>query len=883
MTVSNRKALIDLLGSSRERWHDIGYLAPWLVLGISLTITYVLWEQARSSSIQEQRIEFNSRVSDVVDRIERHIAYYEQVLHGVRAFYLNQHEMERREFAGFIESLDVENNFPGIQGISFAPLVPDARKSAHINSLRRSGLPAYAIKPEGRRPSYAPVAFIEPLNERNARVLGFDNLSNPIRKATIAQARDEDRAVISEKLVLKQETELAPQAGFLMFLPVFKRGALHDTLAARQENIDGWFAASFRMEDMMAGIHDDRSQGLGIAVFDGGVIREQNRMYASGGMDGQRKAAHYAAVEPVEIAGRRWLVQFFSLPEFEVKRDRSAEHNALFAGGLLSLLLSLITWLLMRDRRRVIQMTSAIGRELEMRKQAEHKTDDLYRFNEAILGKSPAGIAVYMASGPCVMANEAYARSIGGTVQEVQKQDFRNNASWHRNGLLAFANQAFETGTTIRRDVEGVTSFGRKVVLECIFAPIDIADNLHLLVITNDVSDRVEAERALTKSMHQLEEKELAKTRFLAAAGHDLRQPMAAANLFIDALKLTQTSPHQGEIIQRLDQSMATFNGLLDALLNVSKLDAGMIKPEFSAVNVSEVFNWLEQNFAPMANDKQLGFRLYFPMTEILFVRSDLGLLQSVLMNLVSNAIKFTIKGSILVSARKRGANVLFQVWDSGIGIQEQHRERIFDEFFQVDNPQRDRSGGLGLGLSITRRALTLLGAEISCRSQVGRGSVFEFRLPLDGAPSRVPAKVAVSSAVKKLANDSFVRGKRFVLVEDDALVAQGMLNWLEGMGAEVKCFHSAEDALRHASIEYADYYIADYMLGGTLNGIQFLNQVRQKLGRAIKAVVVTGDTSTAFIRHAVECDWPVLHKPINTSQLISDLAAQVTDTSTSR
>jgi CheY-like chemotaxis protein len=327
---------------------------------------------------------------------------------------------------------------------------------------------------------------------------------------------------------------------------------------------------------------------------------------------------------------------------------------------------------------------------------------------------------------------------------------------------------------------------------------------------------------------------------------------------------------------------MATFNGLLDALLNVSKLDAGMIKPELTSINVAEVFNWLEQNFAPLAGEKGLGFRLYFPMREALVVRSDIGLVKSVLMNLVSNAVKFTDRGAILVSARLRGGSVLLQVWDSGMGIPDEHIEHIFDEFYQVNNRQRNRAGGLGLGLSIVKRALALLGTEVACRSRVGHGTVFEFGLPLDGSARAGAAQTIVVVDAKKdavqkdVVNESLARGKRFVVVEDDVLVAQAMVNWLEGMGGEVKCFYSAEDALRHANIDYADFYIADYMLGGAINGIHFLNLVRHKLGKPINAVLVTGDTSSAFIRHAVDCDWPVLHKPINTSKLISAFSAQM-------
>jgi len=381
------------------------------------------------------------------------------------------------------------------------------------------------------------------------------------------------------------------------------------------------------------------------------------------------------------------------------------------------------------------------------------------------------------------------------------------------------------------------------------------------------------AERALKDSMLKLEEKELAKTRFLAAAGHDLRQPLAAANLFIDALKLTSPTAGQDKIIERLDQAMATFNGLLETLLNISKLDAGVIKPNYTSFKVSELFTWLEQNFAQMANERQLAFRLYFPMKESLVMRSDIGLVKSILMNLVSNAIKFTPQGAILVSARRRGGEVLFQVWDTGMGISRDNIAHIYDEFYQIDNPQRDRTRGLGLGLAIVKRSLLLLGGKITCRSRIGRGTVFDLRFPLNETPIEAPPQaVADTSQEKATAADTFARNKRFILVEDDALVSQAMVGLLEGMGGEVKHFYSAEDALRHADLGYANYYISDYMLGGKLNGIQFLNQVRQRLGRPINGVLMTGDTSPAFIAESTDCAWTILHKPINLSRLIFSL-----------
>ncbi len=422
---------------------------------------------------------------------------------------------------------------------------------------------------------------------------------------------------------------------------------------------------------------------------------------------------------------------------------------------------------------------------------------------------------------------------------------------------------------------ENVTKDGKRLWVMWTNRPIfdDAGKMIEVLSIGNDITERKHAEDALTESMRQLEEKELAKSRFLAAAGHDLRQPLAAANLFIDTLKLTAPTAQQSGIIQQLDQAMSTFNGLLDTLLHVSKLDAGVIKPELTAIDVAEIFGWLEQNFAALTAEKRIDFRLRMPAGERLTIHSDLGLVNSVLMNLVSNAIKFTSDSPILVTARRRGNQALFQVWDTGTGIPEECIAHIFDEFYQIGNSQRDRTRGLGLGLSIVKRALALLHSGIACRSQLGRGSVFAFSLPLDAASTRIPQQAV--DAPHEPGDRSFVQGRRFLVLDDDMLVAQAMVSLLEGMGGKVACFHSAEDALRHPGLDETDYFIVDYMLGGSLNGIQFLNRVRQELGRPIHAVLMTGDTSAAFIREAANCDWPALHKPVNLLRLKSALAAQ--------
>jgi CheY-like chemotaxis protein len=317
---------------------------------------------------------------------------------------------------------------------------------------------------------------------------------------------------------------------------------------------------------------------------------------------------------------------------------------------------------------------------------------------------------------------------------------------------------------------------------------------------------------------------------------------------------------------------MAVFSGLLERLLDISRFDAGLVKPQIVSFNLLELFSWLEQNFADNARKRGLAFRVFFPLRSPLIVRTDIGLLQSVVMNLVTNAIKYTYWGGILVAARQRGDRVLLQVWDTGCGIAEDNINKIFDEFYQVDNPHRNREAGLGLGLSIGQRAIALLGGKINCHSEVGRGSVFEFTLPLD-MDHQLVEHFSEPENADEVTDKGVFNGKRIVVLEDDWLVADGLVCMLEGVGAEVQHFPNAEEALQHGDI-VADYFVADYSLGKKLTGAQFLQEMQRRAGAPIKGVIVTGETSSTFIEGIAGLPWPVLHKPINYAKLTAALSS---------
>ncbi|MFZ4535683.1 two-component regulator propeller domain-containing protein [Propionivibrio sp.] len=384
------------------------------------------------------------------------------------------------------------------------------------------------------------------------------------------------------------------------------------------------------------------------------------------------------------------------------------------------------------------------------------------------------------------------------------------------------------------------------------------------------ILNQAHLEALVEERTRQLVVKERAKTRFLASASHDLRQPIQAITLFLGALKRSGLKETQNTIVGHLDASVEALRGLLNALLDVSKLDAGAITPLCQPFSLNRLMETLTLELSPLALDKNLRFKLFCPHREIA-LDTDQQLLTVALRNLMANAITYTDHGGLLFSARLRGEDkksVSIQIWDTGIGISESEQARIFDEFYQIGNPHRDRTKGLGLGLAIVKRTLVLLKLTIRCHSRPGRGTVFEILAPT----TRMVPPIHGVSAANKPVDLTLFAGKRFIVVDDDLQAADGMCSWLQSIGGEVLAYSSAESALADTTNIYAgDYYISDFRLPGKLNGIDFLKCIRAR--SKAPGVLVTGDTSSEFIEMTHRCGIPALFKPIVPDKLLRALS----------
>lgn len=381
-----------------------------------------------------------------------------------------------------------------------------------------------------------------------------------------------------------------------------------------------------------------------------------------------------------------------------------------------------------------------------------------------------------------------------------------------------------------------------------------------------------EANRDLLAAKEAAEAASRSKSRFLAAASHDLRQPIQAINLFQTALSRTEMSEEQKRISHYLGRSILSLGDLLSTLLDISKLDAGAITPKQEVVSVHDLASGIDDEFSAIAAAKSLRFKLHFPFGEMALF-TDHKLLQGLLRNLIGNAIKYTNRGGVLVAIRRRGDHAIIQVWDTGIGIAPEHLDAIFDEYFQVGNYERDNTKGLGLGLSIVKRLARLLETRIACRSRLGHGSVFEFRLPL-ADPWRTSETCPLERETSQEAVPPWSVGRHVVVIDDDAMVAKAMQVSLESHGMRVTIHGSAEAALADSEITRADYYVSDFRLPGA-SGIQLLDAIQQRTEKRIKAVLLTGETSPDRIEAAQSARWTVLFKPVALTKLLSAFEQQ--------
>ena len=499
---------------------------------------------------------------------------------------------------------------------------------------------------------------------------------------------------------------------------------------------------------------------------------------------------------------------------------------------------------------------------------------------QAVLDHMPSGVLVAEApSGRIVKANAAAEHLLGFaepdsiaaacSVRGESAHGDEGHGAYHPDGRPYGRDEcplarALLTGELVdQEDVAYRRPDGGTTMLSASAAPVRDAEGRVVLAICTlrDVGKLKAMETALHQAKEEADQANRAKSKFLAAASHDLRQPMQSMFLFSGILHRHITGEQGQRSLEMLERGLDTLKGLLDSLLDVSRLDAGAIDPRIESVPLSGLIDEIETSYAPILQSKGLALRIERPPP--VSVRTDRVLLGRMVRNLVENAVKYTERGGVQIGCRVHGGTVRIEVSDTGIGIPTDQLTQIFAEFHQVNNPERDRARGLGLGLAIVQRLSAILDHPVEVRSQPGRGSVFAIEVPLDEAPAEPPQPAPAPT-------EAAGNARLALLVDDDAIVLLGLRDMFREWGYDVLIAGSTDQAVERVQEagRFPDVMLVDYRLREGRVGTEAVLRIRAMAGRAIPAMILTGESGPECEEDARAHGLKVIRKPVTPRHL---------------
>jgi len=497
--------------------------------------------------------------------------------------------------------------------------------------------------------------------------------------------------------------------------------------------------------------------------------------------------------------------------------------------------------------------------------QWRRRTDRALRVRDRAMAWSGDGILVANATRPgmpIVYGNPALERLLGMPIATLKGR----GALWALERAVTdpAALEPLRDAVAIGRDarIEFDRPGSQPGCLELRASPVRDDDGrlVSLIAIVRDISEHKRAQADLAEARREADRANVAKSKFLAAASHDLRQPVQSLMLLMEVLANRATDAGSRNVLGTMDRALGALKMLLDGLLDVSRLEAGAVVAEPKDFPVAELLERVSANSRPVAIRKGLLFHI---VPSGAHVRSDPMLLGRILQNLAENALRYTETGRILIGCRRRGSVLRIEVWDTGIGIPQDQQEEIFQEFVQVGNASRNRDQGLGLGLAVVRRLSAMLGHRIELRSIPGHGSVFAVEVPLAEAPA--PETAAPANAPATLpATPAPASAATVLVIEDDEIVREGLRSMLVDQGYRVLAAESCAEALELAQRgPPPDVVVADYRLHGGRTGTEAIRDIRVALGRILPGILVTGDTAPARAQEAEAGNFRVMHKPV--------------------
>ncbi|UVW28151.1 CHASE domain-containing protein [Massilia sp. H6] len=726
-------------------------LLALLVLLVTQLMTYSAWSGARRAAQAQLQETFDYRTRDMAVGISRRMAVYEQVLRGARGYLRGAVDIAPRDWAAYYQVLDLEQSFPGLEALGISTIVPADALTAHEAAMRGEGFADYRVRPElergAARALVSAITHIEPFSGRNLRAFGYDMFSEPVRRAAMERARDSGQAALSGKVVLVQDGKDAPQAGVIMYLPVYRAGQPTGTVGQRRDAIAGWVYAPFRMNDLMQGLGGAHSTDLDIEIHDGEPGDAAALLYRSNAS--RSGAAGLGARVQLMPGGRTWTITMRPSAALENSLDTTRPRLIALGGAGLGVLLSVVVWLLARQRRGALQLAQAMT--LELRESHDQVAAEQQRI-EVILENAPDAFLALDARGRITDWNAQATRLFGWSAVEAIGRDAELLLPEDRRGAFRSAFDAFAASGHCAM-LDGATELtvldrdGRPIPAELSVAVLHTASGVGATAFVRDITQRKQTEARELQRQQRLDEarQALARSQKLEAVGkltggvaHDFNNILHIISANVQ-LMLRADGANRKRLLSILDavERGAKLAGQLLAFARRQPLHPGV-------VDIGELLERMDSLVLRAAGDG-IALEKHVP-PELWPTLVDPNQLENVLLNLVINA-RDAMDGCGRIELRLNnvtidkdhelapGDYVAVAVADSGHGMPPEVMEHAFEPFFST----KPEGEGTGLGLSMAHGFARQSGGDIRLDSAPGKGTTVTIYLPRHTAPAQPP------------------------------------------------------------------------------------------------------------------------------------------------
>lgn len=744
---------------------------PYVFVALAALLTAGALIGFREIAGARDRARFENASASILDAIRERVAAYESILLAGRSLFISEgSEIDLAKFRAYVKSLEVEHRYPGIQGIGFSRRMMKAEVPDIMADLHAQGLVNFRVWPEDDREEYHSIVALEPLDRRNAAALGFDMFTEPTRREAMSRARDTGEPAASGRVTLVQEIDAVKQAGFLLYVPIYRDGARPSDLETRRRTLVGFIYSPFRMDDLLAGVLGSRRMPrVAFELYDGVVLHRDALMHRQPVPSGYEPK--HVGVQYLWIAGRPWTLLMQSTPAFD-----SSSTMRWFPWLLgVGLVVNAAFWLAARAQVR------ARRREAQARTRLAILADSSRRFTEANL--DPAQVVHAMCHDIAHHVHDSCAVSLideSGTVLRLAEAwNAVPEAEHSMRAILqdlpipvgeTSVGQVAATGRSVlvpRVDIEALKASVRpeyRAYLErfpigsLLVVPLRARDRILGTVTTSrrpdappytesdqqllqDLADRAGlaienarlAERLRT-SMHEAQQAVQLRDEFMSVAGHELRTPLAALLLQIEGLLLQlergdfgTSTPRLRERIEKTHKHVTRLEVLIKELLDVTRIVSGRLAMQTEEVELTGLLGDIVERFSENLARARCEVSIQAP--EPVVGQWDRVRLDQVISNLLANALKYGAGKPIEVRVSRENGHAKIRVQDHGIGIAEQDKQRIFGRFERAVSNQN--YGGLGLGLWISQEIVRGFGGTIEVESTLGVGSTFTVALPV--------------------------------------------------------------------------------------------------------------------------------------------------------